>query len=149
MQFSEERLADIRQEIEPILYRHWQEIAWNKDKIPLDVDWDRYDALADNGSFVCYTARIDGKLVGYSAYFLAYHLHYKSTLFANNDVLYIDREYRGGGGAKFIKWCEERLSEKGVQVHGLHIKKCFDWSALAVRLGFEPIDTILLKWVGK
>ena len=148
MIFARETLSDVRAELEPILRRHYEEIAWKRDRIPLDVDWEKYDLCEKNGSLEVYTARIDGKLAGYSAYFISRHPHYKQTIYAQNDVLYIDKPYRGRQGMEFIRWCETQLKARGVQVHGLHVKKWFDWSAMAVRMGFEPMDTILMKWIG-
>lgn len=147
MIFAQESLT-IQSELEPLLVQHYHEIAWNQDRIPLDVDWERYRMIEEMGKFVLFTARVEGQLVGYSAYLIDSHLHYRTTVFAQNDVLYIDPKFRGRQGAKFIAWCEEQLRGLGVNVHGIHIKDSFDWSALARRLGFELMDRIYLKWLG-
>jgi hypothetical protein len=146
--FAKESIVHLKPELTHLIQRHYEEIAWKRDKIPLDVDWERYGELERAGVVHFYTARMDGILIGYSCYIVNRHLHYKTTLFAQNDVLYIDKPYRGRKGAGFIRWCEEQLKALGVQVHGLHIKKWFDWSPLALRMGFEHMDGIYMKWIG-
>ncbi len=40
--FQIEKLGDVREEAEPLLRRHWEEIAVERDTVPLDPDWDTY-----------------------------------------------------------------------------------------------------------
>ena len=147
IEFFEEPVLSVKDEALPLLAKHWTEIAWNRAQIPLDPDWERYGQIERAGKFVCYTLRAKGKLVGYSAYFVDKHLHYRQTTFALNDVLYIDPAYRGRKGTGFILWCERRLKARGAQVHGLHIKHSFNWSKLAERIGFQLMDYIYMKWL--
>ena len=68
---------------------HWEEVANNKDTIPLDIDWERYRALDDDGSLHVLTARDDGELVGYVMHVIApsqkvYELRY-FNINADND----------------------------------------------------------------
>ena len=147
MRFARETLATVKEEVEPLLRAHYAEIAWRQDNIPLAVDWERYLELEKAGKFVVFTVRKDGTLLGYSAYFITHHLHYRTTIFASNDVLYLDPSARGGTGTKFIKWCDEQLKQLGAHIHGLHIKLSLDWSPIAERLGFDHVDHVYLKWL--
>jgi hypothetical protein len=72
-----------------LLEQHWEEIALNKGAIKLNPDWDTYFDLEDKGNLKIFTAREDGKLVGYFVVLCRHHLHYKDHLFAFNDVLYL------------------------------------------------------------
>jgi len=148
MKFAVESFGDAITEAYPLIARHYGEIAWKRESIPLDVNQAQYLVLEAKNMLRIHTARVNGSLVGYSAWFLTRHLHYRQTLFANNDVLYIAPEYRGGAGAAFIQFCEADLRACGAHAIILHIKSVLDWSRLAQNLGYEQVETIHQKWVG-
>lgn len=127
---------------------HYDEIAWKKDKIPLSIDHVKYEAMDRAGSLRVYTARKDNKLVGYAIFIVGRHLHYDTTLYANNDVLYVDPRQRGTAGLRLIDFSEAALKTEGVHVVILHIKTYNDWSPVAVRKGYEPTDRVFQKWIG-
>ena len=90
MDFALENLAKVRREIEPLLEEHWKEIALNKDKIKLNPDWRAYADLDSINALRIYTARKDGKLMGYFVVIVSKSLHYRDHLFANNDIIFSD-----------------------------------------------------------
>ena len=105
IKFGVEKYHQVCEDIKELIKLHYEEIAVNKDVIPLDPDWDRYKYLDDNGLIMIITARDESKLVGYSIFFITSHLHYKSTVYANNDLLYLHPEYRKGSlGIKLISY---------------------------------------------
>lgn len=147
----EEPLTDkLIEEVRPHLEAHYQEIAWRQDAIPLDIDVERYKLLYQHGQVVVFTAREkDLTLVGYNVYFVNPHLHYKSTLYAMNDVLYVAPGRRGLAiAAKMLRAAEDALRARGVKVMGLHIKDVHDWGALAKRQGYERVETSWFKRIG-
>jgi GNAT superfamily N-acetyltransferase len=149
IEFFEESFSSLDDSWKEIFQEHYEEIAWNKDKIKLDPDYEKYRLLDSKGMLKVYTAREDGILIGYSVWFLVWHMHYKSTLKAMNDILYLKKEYRGGMlGVRLLQYSEEKLKGLGVHTIGLHIKKSFDWGKMAEKLGFEPIETMYDKWIG-
>ena len=87
IEFGVESFDQAVNDIQELIKLHYEEIALNKDVIPLDPDWDKYRALMTNNLACLITARDDGKLVGYSIFFVTSHPHYKSTIFANNDLI--------------------------------------------------------------
>ena len=89
MDFALENLAKVRREIEPLLEEHWKEIALNKDKIKLNPDWRAYADLDSINALRIYTARKDGKLMGYFVIIVSKSLHYRDHLFANNDIIFL------------------------------------------------------------
>lgn len=151
MIFSQERYLDLvigggREMFE----RHYEEIAWKRDKIPLDIDHEAYLKMEAAGIVKVYTLRENGKLLAYAVWIVKTHLHYRKTLIAMNDVLYLDPAMRRGKlGVSFIRQCKQELKKLGAQVIGLHIKKCYDWSSLAERLGFECTETNHMQWIGE
>lgn len=132
-------------EISPLLREHYKEIAHYQD-IELDVDWDAYFGAQERGQFVFYTARTaeTGELIGYNAFFVRANPHYRKSIVAANDVIFISKERRGFGRS-FIRWCDERLKSIGVQLVSHHIKFAHDWSAVLKRDGYEDMDKILVK----
>lgn len=143
--FQEESAKDCFAEALPLLHAHWEEVANYKD-IPLQPDYETYEALHEMGKLKTYTARdLFGKLIGYFVAFVSYHPHHKNSLQANLDIIFILPQYRGGTGKRFIPWCEKQLRESGVQVVYQHLKIKHDKESLMLRLGYEPIDRVYGK----
>jgi len=149
MIYAEETLATAWNDVQPLATKHWHEIAWRQDKIQLDPDYERYQRIEASKGLRIYTARKDsGELIGYAFWFIATLTHYKQTLCAANDVVYVDEAYRGGVGAKLLRFSETELKKLGVQTLSLHIKEILDWSPLAAALGFERTESTHQKWIG-
>jgi GNAT superfamily N-acetyltransferase len=141
--FQRERLIDLWDEVLPLLVEHKEEIAHYPD-LALDVDYVTYEAQDAGGVMRAYTARLNGALVGYSAFFVRHNLHYKASLQAINDVLFVQAAHRHGRvGLQLIRFCEAELQREGVQVVFQHLKAASTQTcALFDRLGYETIDVI-------
>lgn len=148
MIITEERPSRVWHEIMPLLQEHWKEIAHYPD-IPLEPDYAVYKNMEDLDCIRLYCARIDGKLVGYSVFFLRYNPHYKSSLQASQDIIYVDPAYRGGVGRHLIKECDERLKKEGVQVVYQHVKAKHNFGSMLERMGYELQDLIYSKRLDK
>jgi GNAT superfamily N-acetyltransferase len=147
--FQEEGFDAVDEHFFDLFQQHYEEIAWRKDKIKLNPDMEKYKLLADQGLAKMYTARENGELIGYAIWFIVRHMHYKNTLKAMNDILYVAPEKRGGMlGVNLIRHCENELIRLGVHTIGMHIKKSLDWGYIAERMGFEPVETLYEKYVG-
>lgn len=147
MDFAEELLTDdLRDELIPLLHRHFVEISDNQD-IELDPDWAAYRAIQDTGGLRIYTVRHDaGFLVGYAVYFVKHNLHYSRSLQADQDILFLDEEHRGRmTGYRFIKWCDDRLAEIGCQVVYHHVKEAHNFGTMLERQGYGLVETIWSK----
>ena len=46
-----ERLADIHEELKPLIENHWKEVALNQNTINLNVNWDAFFQMDDDGRF--------------------------------------------------------------------------------------------------
>jgi len=76
--FTEELLSATWDEMAPLMLAHWREIAHYPD-IELDPDKEGY-ALAESAGLVrFYTARADGRLVGYVIFFVRPNMHYRAS----------------------------------------------------------------------
>lgn len=147
-QFQRETLKECQSEIQPVLRNeHWEEVGHYKD-IPIDMEWSRYKQIEDAGKLRCYTYRevVNQEfnstiLLGYAFYLVDKHLHYKNTLVATQDILYIRKPHRGRG-EEFLAWTHAQLKSEKVVTVTQHIKPWFDWSPMAQRLGYEKAETI-------
>lgn len=144
--YQQEFLATCRGEAEPLLAAHWQEIALNRDLIPLAPDWPAYEALEAAGVLRIFTARDGGRLVGYFAVFVRPHLHYRDTIFAVNDVIYLAPEHRRGwAGPRLIQFAERCLRDDGVTVLAINTKRHRPFDLLLKRMGFGVAETVYQK----
>ena len=144
MRFTQETVEQNVAESKPLLESHFKEIAQFQD-IPLDPDYDQYIALEKAGFIRCFIARdTDGAMVGYAVYFVRNNLHYRGSLQAVQDVIFIKPEFRGRGG-RFILWCDEKLKEQGVQVVYHHVKSKFNFGPMLEKCGYELVDLIYAR----
>ena len=128
---------------------HYDEIAERTDVIELDPNIEQYNFLYNKQMLEIHTARDDGKLIGYSLWFVTNHIHYKKSVTASSDVLYISPNYRKGMlGYKFIKWTTEEIKKRKPQRIIFHVKPFLDYGHLVERLGghfFEKTYTIVTE----
>lgn len=137
------------EEVQPLLPRHWEELALNKDKVPLSPQFDIYlqrDAL---GQVLLVTLRDLGKLYGYFIGFTAPGLHYSTCLTLTMDIFYLTPEHRGAfGGVKLFRTVMREAKRRGVQRMFAGSKCHADASVLFERLGMEKVETYFSIWLG-
>ena len=144
MIFQRETLFDIIEQVGPLLEAHHLECS--KPGIKLNPRWDQYAALERMGMYIVFTARVDGELVGYSAFFLNQHLQHGDLLAANNDAVYFVQEHRRGTTAiRFIDFCEQELKELGAQFICYHVKTHLDWRPILHRRGYSDEEVAVVK----
>jgi len=107
-----------------ILYRHWEELALNKDKIQLSPDKEKSCKLQDIGvlkNIVIYNE--NEEIVGYSVLLIQPALHYSCDTFAHVDIIYVDKQYRSSSlGARLLLATENIAKENGASVILHHAK---------------------------
>jgi GNAT superfamily N-acetyltransferase len=149
IKYARETLTKVRKEIEYLIHKNWEETSVYKDTLALDPDWDTYEAAEKTGMLGIYTAREQEKLVGYLVVIANNHMHYKGHIFASNDILYLDPDYRKGfTGIKLIKFVEEDLKKMGVSVFNINTTPLRPFGNLLERLGFNLIEQIYSKKLG-
>lgn len=92
--FQKELLADVAAEVQPLLEQHYVELARNRDVVKLNPDWARYQVMELTGALIVFTARDNGRLIGYSAFTTYKHPHYQDLQMVSNDVLFLRKDYR-------------------------------------------------------
>lgn len=144
--YQQESLVTVKADIIPLLEKHWEEVALNKEKIKLNPDWDAYANLEDAGVLKIFTARANSKLIGYFVVFVKSHIHYKDHLFCYNDVIFVDEEYRKGfTSTRLIKFAEKCLKADGVEVMIVNTKRHKPFDSLLIWLGYKHIENIYSK----
>lgn len=138
----------------PLLREHWREVAHFKD-IPLDVDVDAYLTAARNDALRIFTARHyypapvvgatdilmpDSELVGYAVFFVRPNPHYRGSVQASCDVIYMHPKVRAANAIRFLAFCDRNLSYQGVDVVYHRVKVAKDWGKILARLGYDAID---------
>jgi hypothetical protein len=132
----------------PLASRQHEERDFHPDEVPMDVDFDRYYAMATVGILQCLTARADGLMVGYAFALVGPHLHHNGTLFSIEDMYWLDPLYREGmNGYKMLKAFDEGLQERGVKVSYISETLLRDRpiGPMLKRLGYEPNQTVWAK----
>ena len=151
--FQRELAVGLWAEIVPLLQAHKAEISHYPD-IALDPDVALYNEVERQGALRCYTVRLDGELVGYAVFFVRAGLHYRGSLQAVQDVLFLWPDCRVSSiGYRLIQFAEAQLKGEGVQVvfHHIKAKGCLvstlfrGLARLLSLLGYELIDLIFAK----
>lgn len=137
-----ESLTQILVEMKPLFPVHWEDLALNKDAVPLDPQYEIYLARDARGEVVLTTLRNDGDLIGYFVGFIAPGLHYKTCLTGTMDIFYIHPDHRGGIGALRLFRCVlKEMKRRGVQRVFFGSKLHKDVGRLFEALGMRPVET--------
>ena len=115
-----------------------------------DPDWDFYQALEDTGVLRIYTVRDgSGGLAGYAVLVVRESPHFRGSVRASQDLLYVQEEFRSGRlGIEFLGYIEEQLRQEGVEV--IHHAAKLSLPALRTilsRLDYTPTEVIFQKWL--
>ena len=146
-----ENLTANLEDLKAFFPKHWEELALNKDKVPLDPQYDVYLAKDARGEVLFVTVRKDGVLAGYFVGFIAPGLHYRTCLTLQMDIFYLAPAERDGSPKAALILFREVLREakrRGVQRAFFGSKTHRDASVLFKRLGFEMVETYYSAWLG-
>jgi GNAT superfamily N-acetyltransferase len=137
-------------ELKKVIPMHYEELALNKDKVPLSPQWDIYKRRDAMGEVLFVVMREAGEMIGYFIGFIAPGLHYSTCLTCTMDIFYIRPDKRGSGlpGIRLFKAVEEELKRRGVKRWFVGSKTKADASALFERLKFDRVEVYYSKWIG-
>ncbi len=148
---QKENYSQLSKDWESIIPVHYEELALDRDKVPLMVDHDKYFSLEENNALFIVTIRDNGKLIGYYVGFISSEMHYASTFSCMTDIFYVLPEYRKQGAGKILfSHVEKELKEIGIDRWFVSIKNHSKAGAEAMmnKLEFTPIETTYSKWIG-
>jgi GNAT superfamily N-acetyltransferase len=145
-----ERLTDRLEELKALFPQHYNELALNQDKVPLDPQYDIYLRRDAQGEVLFVAMRDSGRLIGYFVGFIAPGLHYKTCLTCTMDIFYVCPEHRNGlAGIRLFKAVEKELRRRGVQRWFAGSKCHHDASVLFEKLNFQRVEVYYSKWLGE
>lgn len=145
-----ESLTERLPELIPLFPLHFEELALNKDKVPLDPQYNVYLERDRRGEVLFVALREAGELVGYFVGFIAPGLHYRTCLTCTMDIFYVHPDKRGGrAGIKLFKFVEQELKRRGVQRWFVGSKCHKDASWLFEHLEFQKVEVYYSKWLGE
>ena len=130
-----------------MLAQHHEEVE--DQRLPLVPDYNLFMSLEQQQMLHVFTARDDGKLVGYNVYTTTPTLHHQTTKVAVCDSIYVLPSYRGTWvGVKLIKFAETVLKDKGVSVVMMNAKSKHDFGSMLNRLGYAQTEVQYTKHLG-
>lgn len=148
MTFRLERWAEFWADAEPLINKHWEEIALHKDKIPLGFDVAKYQALEDSNLFYVMAVRDEQMvLVGYFLIFLMPHLHYMNAgPMAFTDIYWMEPSQRlGNAGIRLFIEAEKTMRELGAVKGYISCKAAHDKTRIFEALGWSLSDYSFTK----
>ena len=140
-------IATATQELQALAEREYEEVG-QKDLERLNIDWARYAELDAAGKLGTFIAKRDGVIVGYAAFIVQTHIHYKDALVAANSAVYAVPEVRAGRVVlKLLRFAEMGLKAQGVQKIYYHVKQTKDFGRLLGHLGYQDVERMYAKVV--
>ena len=133
-----------------LLYEHWEELALNKEFIPLSPDKNKFKSLQDNGTLHNLVAYHNSNVIGYSIVFINPHIHYSTSIVAHVDVIYVSKNYRGTSvGARLLIETEKTAKLNGAKVITHHAKEHVPNIVNPLKkLGYSLYENIYGKYIG-
>ena len=150
-----ERVHQVVDELDVLHREHWNETEVLYLNREMDVDYERYIHMEDNGQFLLFTVRDaedDVRMVGNLIYFIGDSVHTKGYLQAKEDSFFLTKSARSGKLAMdVIKFAEKSLASVGIQSVGMSDKSPCGGRSLDKmmrRLGYKPVAVYYVKEVG-
>lgn len=144
-----ERFTDILRELQVLFPRHWEELALNRDKVPLDPMYEIYLQRDTLNQVIVVTLREEGYIRGYFIGFINPGLHYRNCLTCIMDIFYVDPAHRNKmGGLMIFRALEKECKRRGVQRMFVGSKVHKDASKLFEALKFTKVEVFYSKWLG-
>lgn len=154
-----ERLQDNLEELKPFFDPHWQELALNQDRVPLDPNYPEYLRREALGQVLCVVLREVGRIVAYFVGFVAPGLHYQTCLTLQMDIFWLHPDYRDGDSLAqleshmlALQLFQEVVHEarrRGVQRWFAGSKLHKDASSVFEELGMVECERYYTQWLGE
>jgi GNAT superfamily N-acetyltransferase len=154
-----ERLSDTMEELKPHFDPHWQELALNQDKVPLDPQYAVYFERENVGQVLLVVLREAGKVVAYFVGFVAPALHYQTCLTLQMDIFWLHPDYRDADSLtqleahmlsmQLFEAVREEAKRRGVKRVFFGSKLHKDASRVFEELGMVEVERYYSQWLGE
>jgi L-amino acid N-acyltransferase YncA len=129
---------------------HYDEIAADKDRMPMRPDVATYRKLEAMGCLQIVVARDDGRMIGYVLSVIRPHMHYADVLCGYEDAYFLTKAHRRGMvGVKLLREAVEQMRRVGVRRVFFMTKVAHDMSLIFERMGFIRTDVVYSRWIGE
>lgn len=139
-------------ELEKIWPIHYDELAMFKDRMKIAWNYPHYFELEEKGELLFVTVRWNGDIAAYYLAHVGFASRYCTTRIAKMDLVYVLPDMRGHGIILPLLRCVEReLKRRGVAVwySGHKTINHLGMPDIYEKLGFQPADTFVAKWIGE
>ena len=142
--FGWEKLETLLAEpnVRDLIQEYWEEL-WSYKDIPCEIDWPRLLAREVEGVYRVWTARVDGTLAGFAAFYVEPYVLARTTLFAIDGGHFLSAAFRDKGMVGFRMWktAAAALKAEGVQMAMMHDNAARPLLPFFLALGAEPRST--------
>jgi len=140
---SVECVADIFDEIEPLARAHYAEMSDRLERdgfqtSPYNPRLNEYFKASRDGWLLTFLLRYDGKAVGYANVYVTNDMH-NGDLIAQEDTLFVLKEHRNGIGRKFVRFCLDKLKDRGARRLSVSALTDLRVAKLWKRMGFKEV----------
>jgi len=153
-----ERLSDTLEELKPRFVPHYEELALDQDRVPLDPVYELYLQREAAGEVLLAVLRDKGRLVAYFVGFVAPGMHYRTCLTLTMDIFWLDPEYRNEDSLskleahmlslQLFEAVREEAKRRRVQRAFFGSKSHSDASAVFEALGAHEVERYHSVWWG-
>jgi len=157
IKYQVESFTDCIEELKPLLVSHWQELALDQAKVPLDPMWEVYIQKDLEGAILFVTVRDQGRLIGYFVGFVGPGLHYRTCKTLQMDIFWLHPEFREDSlswvegeliSEELFKFLQSEAVKRDVQRIFVGSKLHRDASTLFERLGYVEVERYYSNWIG-
>lgn len=116
--YARENVDTVETDVIPLMILHDTAVSDDiTQEWPLEIDIETYKKIEIAGMLRVFTARIDGKLVGYCVYMVMPSIFRKSLVISHENALYVRPENRNSGLALRLKaYAEKQLEIESAMV---------------------------------
>jgi hypothetical protein len=148
VEIKEVKFSEVYHEIEQMLTSNFKESSWHNNN-EFDLNKEFLFKMNDSGFYPCFTASVEGKIVGYTAFFLNKHPHVNAFQ-AYQDVIYVSPEHRKTKScvAPFLLgYAENALRSKGAKyiLCGAPVSQGQAYRKMLYRCGYSEVDVLMGK----
>jgi hypothetical protein len=141
MNFAIEPVAKVWDEVMPLCRLHWQETEGYRAGQEFDPRRDVYQLYNERELFLFFTAREEGKLVGYAGIYVVPSMHSKVMTASEDTWFLLPEQRRGWNIIHFWRFIQDELVRRGVVEIWANGKLANRAGRILEFLGFKPVAT--------
>lgn len=140
IKYQQEVLSLAQDEVAPLAILEWSESG--HPTIELDIDWESYFILEQQGKLKFFTVRKEELLIGYFLVVVVAPLTTKGDLMGCYDAVYVHKDYRKSTvGKRLFKFVEMCLKEDGITRVMASSSKKNPIGNFLTRMGYHEVET--------